>query len=77
LSHIITSEKFSIKEASSILRNAMLKSHDVIEYLDKNPDSSVQKAFLHSSMPKVEDSRREPWLKRIAKESVIKTQNEK
>jgi len=28
-------------------------------------------------MPKVEDSRREPWLKRIAKESVIKTQNEK
>lgn len=76
LSYVIENDKFSIKEASSILRNAMLKSRDTVEFLEDNPGSSVKKAFLHTSS-KVEKSLDEPWLKRVAKDNVIKTQNEK
>jgi hypothetical protein len=71
ISYVINQKQFNVKEASSILRKAMLESKDTQEYLRDNPESSVEKAFLHISTKHI-SSDKEPWLKRISREFTTK-----
>lgn len=73
ISYVINQKQFNLKEASSILRKAMLESKDTQEYLQDNPETSVKKAFLHVSTKNI-SSDNEPWLKRISREFTTKTQ---
>lgn len=74
VSDIINDSKFSIKEAASILREIMLKSKDVQNFLEKNPTASIAKATAYSYGQYSESSKDKSWLKRITQESVQNSQ---
>ena len=77
VSDIINDENFSIKEAASALRGAMLQSQEVQDFLKKHPTASIEKATAYSHGEQSKSSKDQSWLKRITKESAHNSQNSK